>query len=186
MAVALAFIALGFSFWGGAFVLRPMDQAAKAKTAPVQFTILDFFSLTAYFAVPLALVAGIARNEPGAQRAMLITAIGGCLVAWLIWWGSVRTAAKAGIRHVWKRLLMIGLVVPLTYAVTLVGGAYVCWLIGDRAAHDKPTSLWFYLIIATWAAYFFIARRIVLWILSADAPKEAVGNPWSESDSLTT
>jgi hypothetical protein len=178
----LALAAVLFGFWGGPYVLRPMDKAAKAKFAPVQFTILDFFSLTAYYAVPLAFVAAISKSAPGGQFAANTILIGGGSVATLIWWGSVRTAAKAGIRHTWKRLLMIGLIVPLTYPMSLMGGGFVVNLIYQLIRRGQTAPLWFYLIIPAWIAYFFIARRVVLWILSADAPKEETGDPWSDED----
>src|SRR5262245_7175140 len=98
LVVALLAMAVVFTrFCGAAFVLQPLDRAAKAKRALVQFTILDFLSLTAYFAVPLAVVAHFAKNQPGSRDDVTIQMISGCFIAWIIWWGSVRTAAKAGV-----------------------------------------------------------------------------------------
>jgi hypothetical protein len=179
----LAFFAVVFSFWGGPYVLRPMDRAAKAKVAPVQFTILDFLSLTAYLAVPLAIVAGISKVGPGERAAAEFIMWGGGLIAVLIWWGSVRTAAKAGIHHTGKRLLMVGVVVPLTYPMSLLSGFGIAGLLMEHFAGGKTAPAWVYFVIAAWLAYFFLARRVVVWILSADAEKPQTSDPWSEPDS---
>jgi hypothetical protein len=179
----LAFFAVVYSLWGGPYVLRPMDLAAKAKVAPVQFTILDFLSLTAYLAVPLAFVAGISKVGPGERAAAEFIMWGGGLIAVLIWWGSVRTAAKAGIRHTGKRLLMVGVVVPLTYPMSLISGFVIAGLLVEHFAGGKTAPAWVYIVITAWLAYFFIARRVVVWILSADAEKPQASDPWSEPDS---
>jgi hypothetical protein len=176
----LALLAMAISFTGGFLVLRPMDRAAKAKVAPVQFTILDFLSLTAYFAVPLGFTARLARAEGARHGAVTTLMVIGCGVAWLIWWGSVRTAAKAGIRHPWKRLLMIGMIVPMTYAVTLIGGAIVARFVGNCAFGLQAATPAAAALVAAWLAYFVIARRIVVWILSADAPTVEAVDLWGE------
>ncbi len=186
IAGVLAVAVVLFGFWGGPYVLRPMDLAAKAKTAPVQFTILDFFSLTAYFAVPLAVVGNISRTGPGGQAAVNILLIGGTVIAVLIWWGSVRTAAKAGIHHTAKRFLMVGIIVPITYPMSLMGGFAIAAILMENFRHGKAVPQWLYLVSMVWLLYFVIARRIVVWILSADVPKEVEGNPWSNSEGIAS
>jgi hypothetical protein len=179
-AAALAVAVVTLSFFCAALVLQPMDRAARAKVALIQFTVLDFLSLTAYLAVPLAAVAQLTKNQPGSRDGNTTWMVIGCAVAGLIWWGSVRTAAKAGIRHPWKRLLMIAVIVPLTYAVALVGGLYVGFQIGHYVGNRQPAPPLFYFATLSWLAYFLIARRLVVWILSADAAKAQANGPWSD------
>jgi hypothetical protein len=164
-----------------AWVLRPMDNAARWKRAPVQFTMLDFLSLTAYFSIPLGLSSRIRGDSAEARGGFIVLSIGGCLIAFLIWWGSVRTAARAGISNPRKRLLMIGVIVPLTYAIGLVGGPIAGLLLASDFQRPLQIPLWAWLLPVFVVGSFIACRKIVGWILAHDAPRKIAQNPWSDA-----
>jgi hypothetical protein len=157
-----------------------MDSAARWKRAPVQFTMLDFLSLTAYFAVPLGLCAQMDRSDAREMATYLVLNGLGMLIASLIWWGSVRTAARAGIVNARKRLLMIGLLVPATYALGLVGGPASGVFLIRHAATSLTVSIWIWLLPIGILGLFLGFRFAVKWILAADRHVAKPETPWSE------
>ena len=163
-----------------AWVLRPMDKAARWKRAPVQFTMLDFLSLTAYFSIPLGLSSRIRGDSSEARGGFIVLSIGGCLIAFLIWWGSVRTAARAGINNPKKRLLMIGAIVPLTYAIGLVGGPAAGLFLASGFERPGQVLPGAWVLPPLVGALFLACRRTVTWILAHDMPRKTAKNPWTE------
>ncbi len=156
------------TFASGIYVLRPLDRAARQRRAAVQFTLLDFFALTAHISVPLAFI-GQFSTQSGSRSVDVILVGFGCFSACLIWWGTVRTAARAGIAQPLKRFLMIGIVVPITFVASFAFGIFLPYL-ACRPFVDRNggSPLWLYFVTAGLAALFIAARRIVDWILRPD------------------
>ena len=178
---AAAVLAACFGLFGGVWALRPVELAARARQYRVQFTILDFLALISYFAVPLGLMAAVGERSREEPAFALILSIGGCFVAWVIWWSGVRRASQAGVRDSRKRLLLIGVIVPLTYAVCIVGTLMVPVMIVHFLGGKPPAPVWVYAVIMAWVGYFWGVRRGVQWVLKAEAPKVEATDPWSGS-----
>ena len=182
LAIIVGIVTCLASPFAAAWVLRPMDKAARWKKAPVQFTMLDFLSLTAYFAVPLGLSSRVRGDSPEANSGFIGLSACGCLIAFLIWWGSVRTAARAGINNPKKRLLMIGAIVPVTYAIGLVGGPAAGLFLAWGFEHALQAPLWAWLLPLLVGASFVALRETVGWILAHDVPRKSAANPWSDEN----
>ena len=104
--MAAFFVLIGFVVFGGAiiaaatmgaWVLRPLDRAAKNRRHPTQFTIADFFCLFLLIQLPMALVhALVPKSEPAA-----IWVLDG--LGWFFfgaaWWAGVLRLSRAGIRR---------------------------------------------------------------------------------------
>src|SRR5690349_19772915 len=87
------------TFGCGAYILRPLDRAARKRKQSVHFTIIDALALVTHLSIPLGFIGRINREE----RSNAGTLVGfGCFAAVLIWYGTVATAARAGITHPMK------------------------------------------------------------------------------------
>lgn len=164
----------------GAYVLGPLDAAAEAKKLPLHYTLVDFFALFVQLSIPLAWLTNAARDA-GAERtrvqAILVVV---CVGVLLVWWGTVRSAASAGIRHPQKRFLMIGVFVPLTYVAALAVVCSPVVLLSALFNQDGKATLISGGIAIISAAVLVVSRRAVKWCLSADAPKAPVNDLWTE------
>jgi uncharacterized membrane protein YidH (DUF202 family) len=168
----------------GLYVLRPLDRAAKKNKCPTRFTIVDFLALIAHLSVPLALFTKFSRGSSGAEGALIMLAGFGCFAAALIWWGTVKTAARAGITDPKKRFFMIALIVPITFCAAIVVGSLAMYLLvvpwtglGDRI------TVWPYLLEIGMIVTLIVCRRTTLWILKAPEVPSPPENLWAETES---
>ena len=96
------------------WILRPLDQAAKGRQAPAQFTLVDFLCLVFMAQLPTGLVQWMFYGSGSEQGA----ALGICVFAWiacgLLWWTAIRTLGRAGIHGTWHRAGFLALVLPTT------------------------------------------------------------------------
>jgi len=122
----------------------------------------------------------IRGDSSEARGGFIVLSIGGCLIAFLIWWGSVRTAARAGINNPKKRLLMIGAIVPLTYAIGLVGGPAAGLFLASGFERPGQVLPGAWVLPPLVGALFLACRRTVTWILAHDMPRKTAKNPWTE------
>ncbi len=155
------------TFGPGIYVLRPLDRAARQRKARIQFTITDFLALTAHLSIPLGLIGPLSSARVGDRNYEVVLVAFGCLAAFLIWWGTVRTAASAGITRPLKRLLMIGLVVPVAYVSAIVFGV-LCPMLVLPFFRNPSADSWLYLLAMGLVAVFIACRRLVDWILQPE------------------
>ncbi len=95
-----------------AWVLRPVDRAARLRQAPAQFTLADVLCLFFLAALPTGclrwMAGGMAEDGVGCFTVFAWTACG------LLWWTAVQTLSRAGITHTGHRAALLTLVVPTT------------------------------------------------------------------------
>jgi hypothetical protein len=160
---ALILLPIVGTFGCGAYILRPLDRAARKRKQKVHFTIIDALALVTHLSIPLGFIGRISRDERSSAGVLVGF---GCFAAVLIWYGTVATAARAGITSPMKRLLMIGLIVPLTFVATIVFGPLLSMLLYNLVArsHDR-ISPWLYLLEVGLTVIIIGCRRAVDWIL---------------------
>jgi hypothetical protein len=97
----------------GAWILRPLDRAAKNRKHPTRFTMLDFFGLVFLAQIPLAVIHALAFDGDASLVWFLD------LLAWIgslmIWWFGVKTFSNAGIRSTWIRAGLVFLALPMAF-----------------------------------------------------------------------
>jgi MFS family permease len=154
------------TFGCGAYILRPLDRAARKRKQSVHFTIIDALALVTHLSIPLGFIGRISERDGRSGSGAGVLVGFGCFAAVLIWYGTVATAARAGITHPMKRLLMIGLIVPLSFVATIVFGPLLSMLLYNLFAptydHISP---WLYLLEIGLAVIIIGCRRAVDWIL---------------------
>lgn len=97
----------------GRWMLGPLDDAARNRRYPVQFTLSDFLTLVFLLQIPLGIVHS---TMPYTQwwAIALLDAFGWTACS-LIWWGSVRTLSRAGIHRPGQRFLLTAICIPFAY-----------------------------------------------------------------------
>ncbi len=97
----------------GRWMLGPLDDAARNRRYPVQFTLMDFLTLVFLLQIPLGLVHS---TMPYTQSwAIALLDVFGWTACSLIWWGSVRTLSRAGIHRPGQRILLAAVCIPVAY-----------------------------------------------------------------------
>ncbi len=158
---------VGATFGPGIYVLGPLDRAARKRCAAVQFTLLDFFALTAHLSVPMAFIGQFSTRAGG--RGVEVILVGfGCVSACSIWWGTVRTAARAGIAQPLKRFLMIAIVVPITFVAAFSFGMLLPYVVCRPIADRSWPDWWTYLLVVSLPLVFVGLRWCVNWILRTE------------------
>jgi hypothetical protein len=97
----------------GRWVLGPIDRAAKARRAPVRFSIADFLCLFVAVQLPLTLVARMRSDDT--EPYFWFFAILAWVVAPVIWIACAAALSRAAITKGSQRLIFMGLVLPVAY-----------------------------------------------------------------------
>jgi hypothetical protein len=108
MELFLLVFVLFFIWLGIAWVVGPLDRAAKNRRYPVQFSLADFFCLFVLVQLPLGTLRLIANDSQGISPLDLFAA----LSAVAIWWHCVRTLSRAGIHKLWHRCFALTIAMP--------------------------------------------------------------------------
>src|SRR5262245_31123228 len=166
--IVLGAILVGFGgiIGAGVYVLRPLDRAARRSKLPTQFTIVDFFSLTAHIAIPLGLIGAISTTDRAVREPQIMLTACCCVAATLIWWGTMKTASRAGITQGAKRTLMVAIVVPVTYVAAIIAAPLLMILLCQRLFGSAAAPFWLYVLDAASVAALIGCRKTVDWILA--------------------
>lgn len=100
-------------FWTVRRILRPIDQAAKARDAPFRFSIGDFLCLFWVVQLPLAFVFQLSGEETSVPYWLFTIVI--WAVAPIVWITCARALSKAGISGGIHRFIFLAAVVPTVY-----------------------------------------------------------------------
>jgi hypothetical protein len=117
-------------WWSAVWVLGPLDQAAKNRWHPVQFSLADFLCLFILVDLPMG---GIHCFVPQGDREMggvIAADVLVALLAALVWWTGVRTLSRAGIHGTWRRGFVLAVVIPAGYAGSFIVGCLPFFIIG--------------------------------------------------------
>lgn len=104
----------------GRWILGPLDDAARSKRHPAQFTMIDFLALMFLFQLPTGAIASFsfADYESGAVWVLYLF---GWITVGLFWWTAVRTLSRAGIHNAWRRAAIVGVVLPVAVCGSIAG-----------------------------------------------------------------
>ncbi len=134
----------------GRWIFNPVDRTARGRQFPPQYSIADFLCLFFLIQLPMALVhgylGGTESRRPGAEldrAAPWILDVFAWFACGMMWWLSVRTLSRAGIRNPWSRAIFLVIVIP----VALVGAlgipiVTIAILIGLGSAERVPLPMW--------------------------------------------
>jgi hypothetical protein len=172
--------AIGYGF--GYFILKPLREAARKPPPPTQYRLPDLFVLLGVF-----FVAGLpfAFGAPSDERLVFaeLILVWSLCAAW--WWWGLRLLSGARITHRWRRVVCLGVAVPLACTGSL---AFILWPAafllrmatvpgGLGAAHDREVmevgrdlvlSLPFWILAG--AAVFVSGRYLARWIAKGAQP----------------
>jgi hypothetical protein len=110
-------IGYGFGYW----ILKPLREAALKPPPPTQYRLPDLFVLLGvFFVVGLPFAFGAPSDERLIFAELLF--VWSLCAAW--WWWGLRLLSGAGITHRWRRVLCLGVAVPLACAGSL---AFILW-----------------------------------------------------------
>ncbi len=141
---AVAVLALAIGRW----IFNPVEQAARKREFPPQYSIADFLCLFFLIQLPMALVHGYfgggrSRFVVGelARAAPWILDIFAWFACGMMWWLSVRTLSRAGVRNPRSRAIFLVVVVPVAL-VGALGIPIVSIAMVAGADSLPPPTLW--------------------------------------------
>jgi hypothetical protein len=111
--LALFLATLVAIFLLGLWILGPIDRAAKARRAPVRFSIGDFLCLFIAVQLPLSLAARLRDGD--AEQGFWVYAALAWIVASIIWICCAMALSGAGISRGTHRFLFLGAVLPVAF-----------------------------------------------------------------------
>jgi hypothetical protein len=111
---ALAMVLILVGFIGiGAWIVYPLDRAARQVKAPVRFSISDFLCLFLAVQVPLTIVHLLIKsNEPGTFWTFTLAS---WFVGPLTWYVCAQALSRAGVSGGLHRVIFLGGVLPVVY-----------------------------------------------------------------------
>jgi hypothetical protein len=125
--IALAVIVI----WRSAvWVLGPLDQAARNRWHPVQFSLADFLCLFILVDLPMGGIHCCVPKGDGVMGGVIAADVVVAVLAALVWWTGVRTLSRAGIHGTWRRGFVLAVVIPVGYAGSFIIGCLPFFIIG--------------------------------------------------------
>lgn len=112
--IGIALLIAGFvALWKtAAWILRPLDEAARGRDLPMQFTLGDFLGLVFLMQVPTwALMLD--------RRLAWPIVVFGWIAFGLMWLFGVQTLSRAGVENPWHRVLFVAVVIPGSVCSTI-------------------------------------------------------------------
>ena len=101
------------------WIMGPIDEAAKDRRHPAQFSLADFLCLFFLLQLSMGLVHWAFAGDAGTNAVWLLDAY-----AWIsltsLWWAGVRRLSRAGIRNPWIRCAFLTVAIPFAPAVMVV------------------------------------------------------------------
>jgi hypothetical protein len=110
--IAVALILAGF-IGIGAWIVYPLDRAARLRKAPVRFSISDFLCLFLAVQVPLTVIhVLIESDEPGTFWTFTFAS---WVVGPMAWYVCAQALSRAGVSRGLHRVVFLGGVLPVVY-----------------------------------------------------------------------
>lgn len=154
----------------GLYILAPLDQTARHRRRPTQFTMVDFLSLIFLFQLPMATIRAFV-DANGHQYVMGLQ-IFGWLATSAMWGLSVRTLSRAGIENTRHRGIFLAFVLPAAYFGSVVFTVIVTVSVISlfvREALPRGAAPMMFAIAAALLPAFFLSARFVRKMVAASA-----------------
>jgi Kef-type K+ transport system membrane component KefB len=166
VAAALAF---------GAWVVRPVDRAARGRRHPPQFSLFDFLCLFVLIQLPTGLVHGLLDVSREFVTICILDVFGwGACGA--MWWVSVRTLSQAGVSNPRHRAVFLLLALPIAIFGSLALPAILLVIVAMIAEPRARAPATIGLLIAAALALFgviYLCGRYTRWMLAAVPGRDA-------------
>ena len=180
-AIALVVSALAF----GAWVVRPVDRAARGRRHPPQFSLFDFLCLFVLIQLPTGLVHGLLDAREELATICILDAFGwGACSA--MWWFSVRTLSQAGVSNPRHRAVFLLVALPIAVFGAIALPAAVVAMVAV-AANPPSNGREVVALLAGLAIGLFVAiylcGRYTRWMLAAVPGRD--GNPFKQPSSTS-
>jgi hypothetical protein len=168
----------------GAWVVRPVDRAARGRRYPPQFSLFDFLCLFVLIQLPTGLVHGLldARKELAAICILDAFGWGACSA---MWWVSVRTLSQAGVSNPRHRAVFLLVALPIAVfgaiALPAVLVTMVALAVAPPSSGRAAVALLAGVAIALFVAI-YLCGRYTRWML---AVSERDANPFKQPSSTS-
>jgi len=156
-----------------AWILRPLDEAARGRELPMQFTLGDFLGLVFLMQVPTwALMLD--------RRLAWPIVVFGWIAFGLMWLFGVHTLSRAGVENPWHRVLFVAVVIPGSVCATIALPAAAMGLIVSIVGQHRGRweFLPFVLILGLACVLYALGRATRRMLAGREAPK--FGRPGSQ------
>jgi hypothetical protein len=177
--VALVVSALAF----GAWVVVPVDRAAKGRRHPPQFSLFDFLCLFILIQLPTGLIHGL--MEADEQETIWILTLYGWGACGGMWWMSVRALSQAGVSNPRHRAVFLlaalpiavfgAIALPIVVVATVVAAA-------NLPRSGRGTVAWLAFAAVALFAAIYLCGRYTRWML---AVPDRDGSPFKEPSSTS-
>jgi hypothetical protein len=134
-------VALGIAIWATlAWILGPLNRAAENRQYPIQYGLADLLSLFVLVQFPIGIVRWTTCHGDWVQSGEVAIDILIGIVAVLLWWNTARLLSRAGVHTVWRRCVVLILVVPSLIVgpfavfaplISVMDRGNVLWLLAD-------------------------------------------------------
>jgi hypothetical protein len=106
---------IGFGVW----IVWPIERIARLRKGLVRYSIADFACLFIAIQVPLGIITWSTNGATfiDDEQLLFFRRLAGilCVTGILIWWGAVRAISFCGIQRGWRRILFLGVIVPIVF-----------------------------------------------------------------------
>jgi hypothetical protein len=128
--------------WCAVWVLGPLDQAAKKRRHPVQFSLADLLCLFILVDLPMGGIQCLVPEGDRVTGGVIAADVVVAGLAALVWWTGVRTLSRAGIHGTWQRSFVLAIVIPAGYAGPFIIGCLPFVIIGVWLGdHNFPLAM---------------------------------------------
>jgi hypothetical protein len=139
----------------GAWILSPLDRAARQMKAPVRFSISDFLCLFLAVQVPLTVVyLLIESDEPGTYWTFTFAS---WVVGPLTWYVCAQALSRAGVSRGLHRVLFLGGVLPVVYYGLILIVVLPFLALGARMRGDTAMLI----AMPPWVALWFVVALLL-------------------------
>ncbi len=175
-------VAIGAIITIARWILRPLDQAAKGRNCPAQFTLLDVLCLVFMAQLPTGLVAWMFAGSPYGGVGLVYGF--SWIACGLLWWTAVRALSRAGIRHVWHRAATLAFVLPVAVFGAIAFPPLVIVVtiatFSDGILSKRVGAGLGWLILAGLVALFYACGRYTRWLVASARTEHGDGEAKTE------
>jgi hypothetical protein len=166
-----------------AWVVRPLDSAAKLRQRPTQFTIVDFLCLFVLVQVPTALLHYHLGTQESGHRILYLLDPYAWLTVGTIWFKCVQIMSRAGIQQTWRRATLLLFVLPATLLSMFGCIAVIVGILSGVCDRGFGKGAFLLMVLSIvlplniWFCAFLVRRILAASELSPEAPQSGDSPP---------